>query len=214
MMAKNINKPKNSQPSWLDNQIKQYGGAFMSRLNTEIVRKNALKIFKDLASGNINYEKHSEFFRVYSFTYSLVLAANDNAYYAWAVSAGLDTFIVSNPMAANEGNKLTEISRELKKSFNAYNAASAVLNNVLIDIQNTQGQNIVPLLQQAVVTLQQYKHCFNGYFITVGRPDEGRLRVERRIIPNGQSSSNQGEGYVQETPFADENYMRQYGDIL
>lgn len=195
MAKNNRNKPKN-QPSWIQQQLQQNGEAFIGRLTTDIIRKNALKIFKDIASGNIDYNRDWKYFGMYTFTYNLFLSAQDNAYYTWTCCSGIMTMLNSG----QADSKMVEIANELKLNYDAYSTVMQGLNNILSVIQASNGEHLdmylPPKLQELTVQLQRYRRCFNGYFITVGRPDDGRMRIERREIPNGESRSDSYQGYV------------------
>lgn len=110
------NKQRPPQPSFFVQQQQKLGTGFMNRINTEFVRKNALKIFKDLACGAINPDTDCEYFAQYDFTYNLAIAANDNAKYRYYIWVGL----TNNPQYQYDA-EMQRVAAEVYDQMNTYN---------------------------------------------------------------------------------------------
>lgn len=191
-MAKNNNK-KQSQPSFFEQQLQRNGPGWIYAMNTEQIRKNALKVFKDIAFGNVDPVTTAEYFAIADFTYNLKLAADDNASYNYYTFIGLQNCPQLSPEMIKVGNIHYD-------NFTAYNVTSQALNNILMSV-SAHGPVFVPaMIMQAITMMAPYKHYFNGYFITLPRGDDQRIRVPRREIGIGgninydQGSSTQSQG--------------------
>lgn len=185
-MKPNNIKKKKQQPAFLDQLKMQYGPDFLRKINPLYIKKNALKIFKDIASGNFNFEEHSQYFSEAAFTYNLLCAAQDNMNYNWYCYVGLS----SNPSLTNNPQAVS-ISKELYETYCAYNTLCAHLNNILIAIQYSNFVQIPILLKNLSFDISKYKYKFNGYYITIERErDRSYNKIERRQIHNGEAGSN------------------------
>ena len=182
----------NLPPSFFQQQRQKLGSDFMNRINTEIVKKNAVKIFKDLASGAINVDHEYEFFNVYDFTYALKDSAIDNARYNWACNVGLQ----SNPMTASDPF-LQLICQEHYERYMLYQTISGHLDNILMNITQFGGVYTRHLLTQLVAEIRWKSKVFNGNFITIlPGGNTKNIKQERRVINNGQGFSNKSEGGI------------------
>lgn len=187
--GKGGNQPK-VQPSFFQQQRQKLGSDFMNRINPEIVRKNALKIFKDLATGAINVEHEYEFFNRYDFTYALWQAATDNAKYNYFSYMGLYNY----PGCAADP-EMIRVCQEHFDLYNLYNSIAVHLNNILQNITMYQGIYTRHYLTQLVAEIRWKRYAFNGYFITIPKDDDKSTIKKRREIPDhDQGFSNQGEG--------------------
>lgn len=187
-MAKN--KGPKQQPSFFKQQQEKYGPDFINRINTDIIRKNALKIFRDLSYGAINTVTDYVYFNVYDFTYNLYVSANDNAMYNWCCYHGLSM----SPVAQQDEN-MQKIAKSHYDHYMIYMSISAHLNNILQNITYYNGIYTKYYLDQMIAELRWSRNVFNGYFITIGRDDDKRRnRQERRQIPYDQGVDYQSEG--------------------
>lgn len=177
------------QPSFFQQQAQKYGPDWMSRINTETVRKNALKIFKDLAMGGINVDHEYEFFNNYDFTYALFQASVDNAKYNYYSYYGLS---LSPELAVD--TEMQKVCSEHYELYTLYNSISIHLNNVLQNLTYYNGAYTRMYLLQLVAEIRWKSKCFNGYFITLPKQDDKSYIKKRREIPDHDKGfSNQGE---------------------
>ena len=179
-MSKNNKKKRNI--SFFEQQLQQNGPGWIYRMNTDQVRKQSLRVIKDIAFGNFDPYEVSEYFAVADFTYNVMVAADDNTKYNWYTYIGL----LSNP-ATHEDPAMVRVMRSHYEAFIAYQAATIALNNILTDITINNGAFIPALLMEAIRILDPYKHFFNGYFITLPRTDDTRVRAPRREIGGNQN---------------------------
>ena len=176
-MAKNNKKRK--VPSFFDQQLQQFGPGWIYRMNTDQIRKNAMKVFRDLAFGNLDPYEVQEYFAVVDFTYNLKVAADDNAKYNYYSYLGL-SYCPDIDIA------MQRVASTHYEAYMAFSVTATLLNNILTDISTSNGAFIPSLLMEAMATLNPYKHFFNGYFITLPRNDDTRVRVPRREIGGNQ----------------------------
>lgn len=198
MAHKNNKNHQQVQPSFFKQQEQKLGNGFINRLTSEMIRKNALRIFKDLASGAIDPEVDYKYFDSYDITYNLYLAAADNANYNYACYMGL----CNTPQQLSNPNTV-KIAQAHYEHYMVYQSIVVHLNNILYNLAHYNGAYTRYYLTQLVYAIRGSRRIFNGYFITISDKDtdRGYMRKERRQIPNGQGFSNQGEdGFFKKPP--------------
>lgn len=192
-MAKNNNKPRRQQPpqpSFFMQQRQRYGEDFMHFINGEIIKKNGLKIFKDLAYGAILPANDFVYFNEYNFTSNLRDAAKTNAEYNWYCYLGL----MNSPGIGIDTN-IQQIAAEHYEQFTVYNDIVVHLNNILNGITMYNGIYTAQYLEQLIGTLRWKKRVFNGYYITIVNEEDHRpKRRELGGNSNDQGFGNQTEG--------------------
>lgn len=190
-MAKNKgHKQKPPQLSFFKQQEQKYGSSFINQINTEFIRKNSLKIFRDLAYGAINPDVDYVYFNVYDFTYNLLISAQDNAKYNYYCYHGLSL----SPYLQNDITMQKIMAGHLDH-YNVYVSICTHLNNILQNITLYDGVYTRFYLQQLIAELRWTRNVFNGYFITIGRDsDRNYIKQERRQISNDKRFNNQSEG--------------------
>lgn len=165
-----------SQPSFIQTQRQKLGDGWLNRVNALFIRKNALKVFKDLAYGSSDIDLDYKEFMNANFVYNLCDAASDNARYNYACYIGL----YNSGMAQNDPN-LFKIMNEHRELYLLYNSLVSHLNNILQDIATTQGVYVKQYLQMLVADIRWKRNAFCGYFITIQKTtDTQYLRNERR----------------------------------
>lgn len=192
------NRQRQPQPSFFVQQQQKLGTGFMNRINTEFIRKNALKIFKDLACGAINPDVDYEYFNQYDFTYNLITAANDNAKYRYYVWIGL----TNNPQYQYDG-EMQRVAAEIYEQMNIYNTIVIHLNNILQNITMGNGVYTRFYLQQLIAEIRWKRNAFNGFFITLSHEDDKLARQKRRNISDDQEYYNQDEKGFFQKPYKD-----------
>ena len=171
-MGKGNKKPQKRQ-NYFNLQFQQLGEGWTGKITTLDVRKSALRLFKDIANGNVDLDKDVQFFNEPSFTYNLKLAADDNAYYNYSI------FVAMQQMP-NKDAIQQKIMEEHYQRYCAYCVLSQSFNTILNGIQINGGMQTKDIIADLVVRLQPSKYLFNGYFITINRKDDGKMKVERR----------------------------------
>lgn len=183
------NKNNKNQQTFFDQMVQKLGSNWLCLTNTDTIRKNAMKIVKDLAFGNIDPYEDAKYFSSSDFTFNVKVACDDNASYNYWTYVGLSNYM--QVYGAPDQN-IERIMREHYEMYIAYSTASIALNNILITI-TTLGDNYVPAaIMQANAMLSPYKYSFMGYFITIQRNDDRRARVARREIGEGGHLNDQG----------------------
>lgn len=174
-----INKP---QPSFFMQQRQKNGDGWLNFVSTEFIRKNAMRIFKDLATGAANTEYEYQYFLNKDFVYNLNVAAYDNASYSYACYIGLKTYLENNNQP---DQNMARIMQEHLDRYNLYNSIVMYLNSIYQDVTYQNGTLVKYYLQQMVADIRWKKNAFNGYFITLPKDyDANYVKKERRVINN------------------------------
>ena len=190
MSKKGINKPHKVQPSFFKVQEQKLGIGFFTKMNAEFVQKNALKIFKDLATGAINIDEEYKYFDNYDFTYNLRISAANNAKYNYYTYIGLS----NNPMYQSDVF-MQRVAAQHYENYLVFYKIELHLSNILNGISFQNGVYTRFYLHQMVAEIRYCRNSFNGYFITVADKDASRrLKVERRQLPDDKGFSNQDQG--------------------
>lgn len=179
------------RPSFLKQQEQRLGAGFLNRLNAEDIRKNALKIFRDLAEGNMDPNEVEQYFNQTDFTYNLLVAATDNLNYRNYVYTGL----ISNPNIQYD-LEMQRVASEVADQIRTYQSIVSHLNNILYNISMYNGVYTRYYLQELISEIRWRKNTFNGFFINLPKDsDKKRIRQERRQIgDNDKRFSNPNEG--------------------
>jgi hypothetical protein len=199
-MGKNNGHNRQPQPSFFQVQVQKFGPGWMNKVNADYIRKNALKIFKDLSYGAINVDRDYEYFNTYDFTYNLWVAAVDNAKYCFCCYQGL-----SNNPATPLDIDMTRVMRDHYDRTVLFNSIAVHLNNILMNITQFNGLYTRLYLHQMVADIRWKRNAFNGYFITLAKDSDKRdyLRNERRPQYNEDRNSEIIEGGIWDKPFKD-----------
>lgn len=167
-----------SQPSFIQTQRQKLGVGWLNRVNALFIRKNALRIFKDLAYGAVDIDTEYVEFTNSNFVYNLCDSAADNAKYNYACYIGL----YNSGIAQNDPG-LFKIMNEHRELYLLYNSLVSHLNNILQDIATTQGVYVKQYLQLIVSDIRWKRNAFCGYFITISKDtDTEYFKNERRPL--------------------------------
>jgi hypothetical protein len=63
--------------NYIDSMIKQYGDQWIVALNPEDIQRSCKRLVKDMVRGNINYEKHGDYFLDAKFLDNLIIAVEN-----------------------------------------------------------------------------------------------------------------------------------------
>lgn len=186
----NPNKPKQMQPSFFMQQRQKNGEGWLALVSPDFIRKNALRIFSDLAYGSINPDKEFYYFLNYDFVYNLASASADNAKYCYTSYIGLS----GNPFTYQDQDML-KIMNEHYDRYILFNSITSHLNNILNDVTFNNGNFVRFYLQTMVADIRYKKNAFKGYFITVPKEqDKSYIKRERRQMRNDQRFSKDDSG--------------------
>ena len=149
-MKKNNNK---KGKDYFSQSIERYGGEdFLRFKNAAEIEREAPRIFRDLARGNVNIHKFGYMFLNNQFLSSLIKSANENYEFYNISYQGVNTLmyhIINNGMVID--NKITNTLNQHKVKCEAYSVILRYLNA----LQSSQDLNYLPLLVNA---LSQYKY--------------------------------------------------------
>ena len=148
-----INKP---QPSFFMQQRQKNGDGWLNFVSTEFIRKNAMRIFKDLATGAANTEYEYQYFLNKDFVYNLNVAAYDNASYSYACYIGLKTYLENNNQP---DQNMARIMQEHLDRYNLYNSIVMYLNSIYQDVTYQNGTLVKYYLQQMVADIRWKKNA-------------------------------------------------------
>lgn len=183
-------EPGHIERSWIEKKKEQMGGDFINTINPFYIKRDAIKIFKDIAYGNISVNKdHAKYFTNTTFLNALQEASIDN--YVWhdATYTGLYHYI--NNLYQNNIPKgfeyLYDICNRHRRSKEAYTQLYYYLQYMLNDIKYNNGFGIETLLYNLSTILAGYKDAFNGDYYTI---NTSRRREERRPKDEEESSSS------------------------
>ena len=183
-------KNKSLQPSFFQLQKQKLGPGFMNKLTTEDIRKNALKILMDLATGSANPDAVYEYFNQYDFTYNIYVVAIDNFRYRQYVYTGL----ISNQVFQYD-NEMQRVAAELYDQLLVFNSVVSHLYNILQGITMYDGVYTRFFLQQMASEIRWKRNAFStGIKLVITEPKNSYVRNKRRELPNDKGFSNQDEG--------------------
>lgn len=168
-------KPRPLQPSFFMQQRQKNGDYWLNMVSTEFIRKNAMRIFKDLATGAANVDVEYQYFLNYDFTYNLAVAASDNANYNRICYLG----ICNSPVPVDK--EMVRIANDQLEKFNVYNMIVSYMNSILQDLTFNGGMLCRYYLQELVASIRYKRNIFNGNFITLAKEyDRKNVKLERR----------------------------------
>ena len=162
--SNNINR------SWFENKKKELGGDFLNEINPLFIKRDAIRIFKDIAYGNISINRdHVKYFRNSSFVNALLEAAVDQ--YVWNSGAyiGLYNYItmVCNNQIPNEFAYLYDICDRFRRRTDCYVCIRQYMQYILEDIKYRNGMYVDKLLANLSCALTSYKDTLNGDYYTI-----------------------------------------------
>lgn len=169
-------KPRPMQPSFFMQQRQKNGANWMNFVSTEFIRKNANRIFKDLATGAANVDYEYVNFLNNDFTYNLALAASENAKYNYISYMG----ICNTPVPVDKD--MIRVANDQFQKFQVYNIIVDFMNCILKDNTYNNGTLCRYYLQELVAAIRYRRNVFNGNYVTiVDDNDRKNLKIERRI---------------------------------
>lgn len=197
-------KPNNNnkrRENYFDQKIKQFGDDFMAKMNPTDLKKDANRILKDIAYGNINYGdmKYTRYFADPNFIQILLQVSYENWNYNNVTAIGLEMYFKENQV----DDSIIQIYDIHDAARNAYYYLYNALNNVMQYLQTCYSQNaqvmsgpIVDIMYIATNNLIQYNKGMNYTFVVV-------VENNRRQQVNDQRACNTNQGENQKYPVYD-----------
>lgn len=156
--------------SWIETKKKELGGDFLNELNPFFIKRDAIRIFKDIAYGNISVNKdHVKYFRNSSFVNALLEAAVDQYVWNSATYIGLYNYItvVCNNQIPTEFAYLYDICDRFRRRTECYTQIRQYMQYILEDIKSRNGVYVDKLLANLSCILTKYKDSLNGDYCTI-----------------------------------------------
>ena len=122
MAQKNGKKRK----SWFEQQAERFGSDFINTIRSDEAQKGAIKVFSDLAYGNVNIPNEGSYFLNQQFLDNCIVAANSKRVYYSYLFSGLNALTASDPAVGNDNN-FQATYRIIRGNFEAY---SIILNSL------------------------------------------------------------------------------------
>lgn len=98
---RNNNRNNKKRGNWFDQQIQRYETPdFIKQIRPEQLVKDAIRVFRDIARGNIDVEKYGEYFLDPYFIDTCLTAANSKHVLHEISKIGIESLITS-PQSAN-----------------------------------------------------------------------------------------------------------------
>lgn len=152
-MAKPNNKKGNkNQNNYFIQNIREKGKDFIHYKNPRELQNDALKIFRELARGQINIEDHGMYFLDPQFLASCVYAAESKYQYHAISQTGVDMYITQ---IMNSGSMPDSIVVGVKEDHKRKAEAYGLIYQSLCSISYTYDINSLYVL---VSKLQNYKY--------------------------------------------------------
>ena len=93
--------------SYIDNMVRQYGDNWIVAIKSDTIQKSAKKIVRDMVLGNIDYEKHGQYFLDSKFMENLLIACNNEYEEAYLHYNALVFYFQCYPSIPNAGSLIT-----------------------------------------------------------------------------------------------------------
>lgn len=152
MKKHNNNKRSNNQNNYFSQHIRERGENFISFKNSRDLQNDALKIFRELARGQIDINKYGNYFLDPQFLNSCLQAAWNKYSYHSISQTGVDLYI-SQLMGKGmmPDNTVISVKEDHKRKAEAY----TLIYNSLYSLGHTGDTSVLFVL---VNQLQNYKY--------------------------------------------------------
>lgn len=110
---------RKQQPNWFAQQNQRYGENWITLINAEEMQKGAIRLFRDIARGNINIPKDGAYFTNVQFIDNCIVAANSKIIYYGLLLDGLNALSTTNPEKMRTSNSQA-VYRNVKMAFEGY----------------------------------------------------------------------------------------------
>lgn len=136
-MKKNNNKNQNN---FFSQNIRKNGENFLDLKNSKTMQRDAPRIFREIARGNIDLLKYGHYFLDMQFLESLIVTANNEFIFHNISYAGVMNLIASATMHREQVDvAVTQVLETHKRRAEAYN----IIFNYLTMLKNTRDLNYI-----------------------------------------------------------------------
>lgn len=160
----NRNNNNRKRESYFDIQIKASGERFLYNKTPLDIKKDANKIFKDIAYANLNLERDVAYFCEPSFVNSLYIEAYANLTLNGWSAIGLQTYMQNNGIDDINANF---VLLRFQNACNAYSVLTKHLSNIINDINIGNFANIGNHLVALTNEIRPCREGLNCSFIVV-----------------------------------------------
>lgn len=145
----NNNRKRNS---YFSTNIQQKGENFLEQKNAQQLQNDAIRIFRDLARGNVDLEKYGEYFLDPMMIDACIIAATNKVMYHTISYNGVNYMInyLNSMMQAVDPN-IIMVSEDHRKSMEVY---TIILQNMQC-IAQTKDLNYLPALINNISRFRQ-----------------------------------------------------------
>lgn len=136
--------------NWFEQQIERFGPDFIDTMRADETQKGAVKVFTDLARGNVNIATEGNYFLNAQFLENCCIAANSKRVFNSILFDGLNALNQVNPNVANDTN-FQATYRQISNKVQAY----TMIYEALCGIRSTGN---LQLLYTLVSQLAPFKY--------------------------------------------------------
>lgn len=123
-MAKN-----NNNNNYFTQNIQKFGKDFLLYKNAKELEQESNKIFRELARGRVDLEKHGHYFLNQQFLESCIVNAYNKYTYHNISFTGINYFVINQPGAGQDMNIITVLEQH-RRSAEAYCIILQTLNTI------------------------------------------------------------------------------------
>ena len=105
--------------SWFEQQVERFGPDFINNMSADEMQKGAVKVFTDLARGNVSIATEGNYFLNAQFLENCCIAANSKRVFNSILFDGLNALNQVNPNVANDSN-FQATYRQISNKVQAY----------------------------------------------------------------------------------------------
>ena len=133
-MAQKNKKP--NQKNWFVQQEERFGANFIEMVRADEMQKGAIRLFRDIARGNINLSTEGQYFTNPQFIENCLIAANSKYVYYSTLFEGLNALSSIDASRVNDANYQATY-RNIKLSMEGY----GLIYNGLLNIKSSGNLN-------------------------------------------------------------------------
>lgn len=136
--AKNNKKGNKNNNGYFIQNAQKYGDDFLKRKRADEIKRDAPRIFKDIAFAGGNVGSITKYFMNYSFVRNLIFVADELYKIENATCIGLNSYYQqqTNNGCYQEEERIPDILSRKSQSREAYNIIVSGLNNIIRELDN------------------------------------------------------------------------------
>ena len=115
--------------NWFEQQVERFGSDFIHSIRADEAQKGAVKVFGDLARGNVNISTEGGYFLDPQFLENCIIAANSKQVFYKYLYEGLNASVRENPNTAND-QSFQAVYRNISNSLSAFSYIYQALHGI------------------------------------------------------------------------------------